>query len=177
MDDAVQEDLERLSERERPARTLGVDTLRAPVTVLETRPAITLGENATVQVAVELMNSAHIGAVLVVDADGRLSGIFTERDVIRRVLPRREDLGTMPLSRFMTPHPDAVRTHDMVAYAMHYMHIGGYRHVPVVDDDHRPVTVVSVKDVVSYLADFFPEEVCNLPPDPASPVTLSQDGG
>lgn len=177
MDDAVQEDLERLNERERPSRSLGADTLRAPVTVLETREAITLREEATVQEAIDLLIRAHIGAILVVDEKGQLSGIFTERDVIRRVLPKREDPATMRLGRYMTPNPDAVRTVDMVAYAMHYMHIGGYRHVPVVDDEHRPVTVVSVKDVVSYLADFFPEEVCNLPPDPTNPVSLVRDGG
>jgi CBS domain-containing protein len=116
--------------------------------------------------AIGFLREKHIGAVLVVDELGKLVGIFSERDVIQRVAGRRLDWDGVPVSEFMTPGPETLKATDMVAYALNYMHLGGYRHVPVVSDEGEPVAIVSIKDVVAYLADYFPQEVMNLPPEP-----------
>ena len=51
-----------------------------------------------------------------------------------------------------------------MAYALNKMSVGGFRHIPVVDDEYRPAFVVSVRDVVEFLVEYFPREVLNLPP-------------
>ena len=61
----------------------------------------------------------------------------------------------------MTPNPVTLREDDMIAYVLTNMHVGGYRHVPIVTKDYEPVTVVSVKNVVSFVLDQFPKEIVN----------------
>jgi len=56
------------------------------------------------------------------------------------------------------------------------MAVGGFRHVPVVDADGRPVFVVSVRDVVEFLVDFFPNDVLNLPPEYGPPKSSKREG-
>ena len=90
-------------------------------------------------------------------------GIFTERDVLLRIVDRGKNPATLPLSEAMTPDPDVLSVNATVAYALNRMSVGGFRHVPVVDAEHRPAFVVSVRDVVEYLVEAFPREVLNLP--------------
>jgi CBS domain-containing protein len=78
----------------------------------------------------------------------------------------RSDLTKTKVEEVMTSNPEALQPDDVLAYALNYMRVGGYRHVPVVDEQERPVGVVSVKNVVDYLADYFPQDVLSLPPRP-----------
>jgi CBS domain-containing protein len=63
----------------------------------------------------------------------------------------------------MTPDPDHLSVHATVAYVLNKMSVGGFRHIPVVDDEHHPACVISVRDVVTFLVDAFPREILNLP--------------
>jgi len=65
---------------------------------------------------------------------------------------------------------------DKLAYVLNNMHVGGYRHVPVVDENEVPTGIISVKDVIQYILDFFPKSVANLCDQPYRGVT-SRDGG
>jgi hypothetical protein len=56
------------------------------------------------------------------------------------------------------------------------MAVGGFRHVPVVDDEHRPACVIAVRDVVNFLVDAFPREVLNLPSEPGTPAPQAREG-
>ena len=125
---------------------------------------ICLPESATVSEAIERMLARRQAGVLIVDGDGKLAGIFTERDVLTRVAGRGRDAGQTRLSEVMTRDPDALTIGDRVAYAVHSMSVAGYRTVPLVDADRRPVGVVTVGDVIRWLAGLFPEAVLNLPP-------------
>ena len=112
--------------------------------------------------AVDLMREKAVGCVLVC-ADNRVLGLFTERDLMQRVMaPGRELSG--PISDVMTPHPVTVHPKDSIATALRRMEEGGYRHLPVVVDD-KPVGILSVKRIVHYLVEHFPATVYNLPPD------------
>jgi len=91
---------------------------------------------------------------------------FSERDLTRRVLSRRLSFDT-PIDQVMTHHPVVVSQMDPISLAIKRMLEGGYRHLPVVDDDNRPVGILSVKRIVHYLAEHFPTLVLNLPPDPS----------
>ena len=82
----------------------------------------------------------------------------------------------LPIGDVMTPNPEnLVRARATVAYVLNKMSVGGFRHVPVVDDEHRPVCVISVSDVVNFLVNAFPREVLNLP-EPGTPIPVSREG-
>jgi CBS domain-containing protein len=121
------------------------------------------------------MNREKFGALLVTRA-GRLTGIFTERDVLNKIAGRGLDFSTIVVKTYMTPDPETLGLDDMIAYALNMMSVGGYRHVPLVDGDHRPVGMVSVRDVVEMIVENFPKDVLNLPPDPGH-ETRSEYGG
>ena len=117
----------------------------------------------TVADAVALMRQKSVGCVLVCQA-GRIVGIFTERDLLRRVLALGKPL-TQNIKECMTPLPVTVHPKDSINAAIRLMEEGGYRHLPVVDDG-KPVGILSVKRIVHYLVEHFPSAVYNLPPDP-----------
>src|SRR3712207_1623407 len=118
----------------------------------------------TVAEAVALLRQKEVGCLLVCDRE-RLVGIFTERDLMRRILAQGKPL-TIPLAECMTPNPTAVHPKESIAAALQRMEAGGYRHLPVVDVSGRPLGVLSVKQIVHYLVEHFPGTVYNLPPDP-----------
>jgi len=66
----------------------------------------------------------------------------------------------------MTAKVEGFQPEDSVAYVLNAMHVGGYRHVPVVDETGKPLAVVSVKDIVGFLIEHFSEDILNLPPAP-----------
>jgi CBS domain-containing protein len=134
------------------------------IAVLSPGEPIRLAPTATVDEAIQRMLVRRQPGVLIVDPDGRLIGIFTERDVVTRVLGQNLDSRRTPLSAVMTPNPEALRAGDRVAYAVHCMSVAGYRTVPLVDAEGRPIGVVTVSDVIRWLANLFPEAVLNLPP-------------
>ncbi len=111
-----------------------------------------------------LMREQRRNCVLITDA-GRLAGIFTERDVLRKIVQAPETW-SRPVDEFMTPNPDTVRPDDQVARALELMNAGHYRNVPVVDDQGRLVGNVTHYAIIAFLSDRFPEEIYNLPPEP-----------
>src|SRR5512145_518662 len=134
------------------------------IAILAPAAPVCLRETATVHEAVQAMLSHRQAGVLAVDAQGRLRGIFTERDVLTRIVGKGLDARATPLTSVMTPNPEALTTSHRVAYAVHCMSVAGYRTVPLVDEEGRPVGVVTVSDVIRWLAHLFPEAVLNLPP-------------
>src|SRR5262245_22113607 len=133
-----------------------------PVTRLEPSPPRAVDRAATVADAGDLMRRANIGCVLVSDA-GKPGGIFTDRDLICRILAVGKPL-TLPVADVMTPEPVSVQPADPIRVAVRKMKSGGHRHLPVVDELNRPVGVLSVKRVVHYLVEHYPAAVYNQPP-------------
>ena len=138
--------------------------LNDTIAVLDPAEPVCLRETATVQEAIERMLAHRQAGVLVIDAEGRLAGIFTERDVLTRVAGPGRDPRRTALGAVMTRDPEALAPGDRVAYAVHSMSVAGYRTVPLVDAQRRPLGVVTVSDVIRWLASLFPETVLNLPP-------------
>jgi CBS domain-containing protein len=103
-------------------------------------------ETISVSAAAQLMKQKEVGAVMVVD-EGRLVGLFTERDALFRVLAEGRDTRTTRLADVMTRNPTTIHPDRPFPEALHIMHEGGFRHVPVVED-HRPVGMVSARDAL-----------------------------
>ena len=136
------------------------DTIR----VLGPAEPICLRESATVSEAIDRMLARRQAGALIVDGDGRLVGIFTERDVLTRVAGQGRDARQTRLGEVMTRQPEALSVGSRVAYAVHCMSVAGYRTVPLVDAEGRPIGIVTATDVIRWLAGLFPEAVLNLPP-------------
>ena len=165
MDERIEEELAIVAERAAHKRgpVFDQDTLQQPIARLSPRTPLTVGLDATLADAVRIMRDARVGCVLVIDSGGYLVGIFTERDLLLRL--DNPDLARS-IRPYMTPDPEALQESDPIAFALNLMSVGGFRHVPLVDDLGRAVGVVSVKDVVNYLADVFSQNVLTVPPNP-----------
>ena len=136
----------------------------AQVGDLASRPHARVTVDALVGEVVEQMRTMGRGCA-VVEEDGALVGIFTERDLLNRVDRADRDWRTIPIHLVMTSHPIAIRAADSLAEAMRHMTARRLRHLPIVDGDHV-IGLISIRDVLAYIAGRFPEEMMNLPPDP-----------
>jgi CBS domain-containing protein len=134
------------------------------VSRLDPRPPLQLAPSQTVAEAVALLRQEQVGCLIICE-NNKLVGIFTERDLIRRILAPGKPL-TMRLAECMTPRPAVVDPKESIWTAIARMESGGYRHLPVVDATGRPQGVLSVKQIVHYIVEHFPSTVYNLPPDP-----------
>jgi CBS domain-containing protein len=112
------------------------------------------------------MRTDRVGYLLVC-RNGAVTGIFTERDLLAKVLATGLPLA-VPIAEVMTANPVTVGPKDPIRVAVKRMEQGGYRHLPVVGEDGRPIGVLSAKQVVHYLVEHFPATVYNQPPDPAT---------
>jgi CBS domain-containing protein len=112
--------------------------------VVHDQNLLRLPSSATVREAARQMRARHVGAVLVVARD-RLEGIFTERDMVNRVVAEGLNPDGTKLAEVMTKNPDTVGPNDTALVALRRMQDGGYRHLPVVDHGHL-VGIVSRRD-------------------------------
>ena len=109
-----------------------------------------------------LMRQEGVGCVLVLDGE-RLVGIFTERDVLNKLIGSGVS-ESEPVDRFMTGDPACLTPSDSLGDAVRLMTEGGYRHIPLLDEHGRRAGLIAARDIVNYVAEHFPAEVVNLPP-------------
>lgn len=128
---------------------------RHSIAVLAPKPAICISAETTVREAVQTMAQKNIGCLLVKESE-QLAGVFTERNVLNRI---SQDLSALdePVSAYMTRSPETIRRQDSIAYALHQMDIGGYRHMVVVDRYGTPTGILSVRDILRFLCVRFAE--------------------
>ena len=159
---------------EREEESLGQAILEATIRDLKPKPAATLREMGTIRAAVQLMLDRKLGAVLV-EREGRVVGIFTERDLMRRVVAAGIALDRS-IEEVMTPDPETLKLDDGVAFALNRMAVGGFRNVPIVDEKGALVAILSQREVVDFIVSLLPSHVINLPPLPDLEAR-SEDGG
>jgi CBS domain containing-hemolysin-like protein len=99
---------------------------------------------------IDQMKRAQVGCALVID-DGKLLGIFTERDVLNRLTGKRAVDGKTAVKDLMSPNPETLHETDSVATALNKMSLGRYRHIPVIKTDGS-YSVTSIKHVLRYIA-------------------------
>ena len=124
--------------------------------IIEQQEVVAASESMTVGEAARLMKDKQVGAILIMD-EGRLAGIFTERDALFRVVAESRDAKTTRLAEVMTRNPRTIHPDKPFPDALHLMHEGGFRHVPVVENG-RPVGMISARDALGpELEDFIYE--------------------
>lgn len=179
MPDEVDEELRIIEERNKQAEPMLEFALSINESIdkmLYREPIVVFGDTKVIE-AIKLFNDKDVGCVLVINKETKkLAGIFTERDVIRKLINKGLDLNKEIIEKYMTKKPDALLLSDPIAYALNRMAAGGYRHVPLVDENDHPVGFLSVRDIIDHLADYYSNEILNLPPSPHSRQT-SQEGG
>lgn len=121
------------------------------IEILKPRPAVSFPPEAPIGEVLRRMVSERMGCVAVVDDKQRLLGIFTERDALLRLNVEVNKLRDKPVGSLMTSSPTTLRPRDKIAYALHRMNVGGFRHIPLVDDNERLVGVISIRGILAYL--------------------------
>ena len=112
--------------------------------IIEDQEPLTAPAKMTVGEAARLMKQNQFGAVMVVE-NGKLAGIFTERDALFRVIAEGLDASVIRLAAVMTPNPETIHPDKPLVDALNLMHVSGFRHVPVVEEG-RPIGMVSARD-------------------------------
>ena len=115
--------------------------------VIRDREPYSLRASASVLEAAEFMAQRKIGAVCVLDEEGKLIGVFSERDLLNRVVVPRLDPGTMKLGEVMSPLRAVIRCDETPHQALERMELIGTRHLPVVDDE-KWVGMLSMRDLL-----------------------------
>ena len=147
------------------------------VSLLASADPLRLDENTAVEVALETMLAQDGVAVLAVDPEGRLRGIATDRDLLKRVCDTGRDAAKTRLVDIMTADPETVKSDDRICYVLNRMMTTRCRTVPLVDEEGRPIGIVSVDDIAKWLAALFPEAILNLRPGDRLKRPAERDGG
>lgn len=137
----------------------------ATVGELSPRPHARVSVDDAMWKVVAEMAAKGRGAVLVEDG-GSLVGIFTERDLLNRVDHSDALWSHVVVRDVMTPHPMVIRPDDSLSEALRRLTQGHRRHLPVVDERGHVLGLISIRDILTYIAERFPEDMVNLPPHP-----------
>jgi signal-transduction protein with cAMP-binding, CBS, and nucleotidyltransferase domain len=147
-------------------KPLGGELFEEPIKILHRRAGhVAVPPGTTIGEAARVMRDHRTGCVLI-EEGGKLLGIFTERDILFKLVGTGYDPATVTVDGVMTRNPETLTPEDPIAFAMQQMSVGGFRHLPLVDTSGRPVGILSVKDIVDYLVEHFPREILNIPPEP-----------
>ena len=143
------------------------------VGLLETDDYVCVAPSTPLSVAIERMKEDEGGCAIICD-DQRIVGIFTERDLLTKIVGEQIDMSA-PVSDWMTPVVVTLTPEATIGDAVRVMNEKGYRNIPVVKDGQFSGSI-SVFDIITYLAESYPKETMNLPPVPAQ-VMDTQEGG
>ena len=157
-----------------PTRTIE-DTLRETKIYQILRPKlVTAGPTITLQQALDLMHREKAGYIVIADEHLKVVGMFTEREVLMKVLRPGVRLDE-PVSKYMRTDVHALSKADTVGTALDAMDKFSIRHVPLVDKFGQMNGVLSVRTIANFLSELFPTEVFNIPPRPQIHETV--EGG
>jgi CBS domain-containing protein len=130
------------------AQLLAEHDLTRPISSIRLTRPNTVTPEQTLREAITAMRGDRSGAVVVMEGI-RVVGIFTDRDVLKKVAGRDGVLDE-PVGFYMTPDPVILRDDDMLAYALNKMGDGGFRHIPVVRDGEL-VGMVTIHDIMVWI--------------------------
>ena len=124
--------------------------LSVQISSLNPRSPLVVAPTVSVRDVIDMMVEHSIGCVLVVE-DGKIQGVFTERDVVMKLNVDYQSMLDKHVKEFMTRNPQTLTLDAKIAFAIQRMDQGGYRHLPIVDAQGTPIGVISVRDILAYL--------------------------
>jgi CBS domain-containing protein len=139
---------------------MDTQTLSLPISMLNLNQPCTVAMGTPVSEVINLMQKGRFGCVLIVDEQEQLAGIITERDLLVHIDEVRAQPDKVQVDDIMTPSPESLRPNDSMAFALNLMHLGHFRHIPLLvgesdeDEGVYPASVVSSKDIANYVAAF-----------------------
>ncbi len=119
---------------------------------LNPREPLVVEADATISWVLKLLYDHAVGCAVVISKERVPVGIFSERDALMRLGVNAKAMAQRPVTDFMTSSPETLEESDKIAYALHRMDLGGFRHVPVMSEG-RVSGVISVRDVLKYVSD------------------------
>jgi CBS domain-containing protein len=143
------------------------------INLLETDDYVCIQPSTSLSEAIERMREDEGGCAIICE-EARIVGIFTERDLMTKIIGNQVDMSS-PVSRWMTTTVETLTPAATIGDVVRVMNEKGHRNIPVVKDGQL-VGSISVFDVITYLAESYPKETMNLPPVPAQ-VMDTQEGG
>jgi CBS domain-containing protein len=144
-----------------PNRTHTREALMTLLELCDPEPAA-VHLQSSVADAIRMMLNRHVGAVAVVDGERRVAGIFTERDVLRRLVLSSHDPEKTSVCELMTTPVELATLATGLAEAMSTMVERHYRHLPVVDDDARLLGIVSIRHILQARIDDLTQQLDSL---------------
>ncbi|MBI3725499.1 CBS domain-containing protein [bacterium] len=171
MSTSPKEDEESYHDKKRVRGAILAEQIRS----LRPPAAIAVRPQASVLEAIQLMNRSRQGCVCVTEGE-RLVGIFTERDILTKVLEQGLDIKKTRVSELMTRNPEILTPEDSIAIALNRMHVGGFRNIPIVQLG-KLVGLISLRDIADFLVEMFPESVLNVLSDSSLGIPTRPDGG
>ena len=150
--------------------------IQDPISSLGLQPPLVVELGTNMKNALNSLQQEKQNCLLITD-NNKLKGILTERDILLKVTGKGFDLDLVTVDEFMTEDPEYLSPEDPLAYALNKMHIGGFRHVPIVNDLMKPVGLISISNIISTIADYFSMEIINLPPLERRVDSKMQEGG
>ena len=146
-----------------------------PLSTLTQGKFIVLNEQATLRDAIDSMQKYHIGCILL-ENNHKITGIFTERDIVQQIVGNRHNLEKKGVANYMTKSPDVLHFQDPIAFALNKMISGGYRHIPIVNKEEKSIGIITMQDIINHLGDYFFDDIVNLPHTPLRDQTQREGG-
>lgn len=146
---------------------LDILSLQQPIDLSELQSVVGVTPQTMLSEVVETMVTKRVGCV-VVSEDNQLVGLFTERDLLCKVISEGLDIPSTPVSSVMTVGPETLPVDSPLVYLLQRMAVGGYRHVPLINDHGKAIAVVSMRDIVQHIVSLYPDQVLNLPDQPST---------
>lgn len=149
------------------------DLQTEPITRVDLSYYVEVEKGMKVRDVIEKMQASHRKCALVMERS-RLAGIFTERDIMKKVAGHVEALDK-PIDGLMVSDPETIGADTPVLQAIETMTAKHYRYMPVLGKSGNVIGTLTHYAMVKFVSDYFPEEIYNLPPDPDR-FAVSRDG-
>ena len=178
MQSEFDDELTRMDELEKTSDTainkaLSLDDV---ISNLQLREHPTVQTGTSLQSVIDILREKKVGCVMV-ESDGKIAGVMTERDFLLRAIFKGMDTEKEIIGDYMTSNPETLQVDDPLAFALNKMHVFGIRHIPILNQDNSIYGMVSVKDVIAHIGNFYSEQIVNLPPRPNRKALDRPEGG
>jgi CBS domain-containing protein len=135
---------------------------------------VSIGADASIGEALAAVQKQGMGYVLIVDND-KPRGMMSEREVLMKIVARDVKY-TSNVRDFISPIPVTLSPKDPIAHAINLMLETGEENIPVVDEAGKATAVLRTLDIINFLAEAFPQQLLNLPPDPRQTMPKPEGG-